>query len=103
MAILRTEEFLTERNRSAGEGVDERGRAGDHSCVATVFVEFLDQNQVCLFNLVDTGFEVLVANLKRFDFLALSFPGRLSGPAVSENTLNAPLLLFIFRLGPFPF
>lgn len=102
MAILRTEKFLTERNGSAGECVDQRGRARDHSCVATVFVEFLDQHEVCLFNLVDTRFEVLVADLKCFDFLALSFPGRLCGPAVSEHTLNATLFLFIFRFGPFP-
>lgn len=55
MAILRAEELLAERNTGAREGVEERRRAGNHACVAAVLVEFLNQQQIRLFDVVDTS------------------------------------------------
>lgn len=63
MAILRAEKLLTERNTGAREGVEERRGAGDHSCVSAVFVEFLNQQQVGLLDVVDASLEILVAYL----------------------------------------
>ena len=61
MAILRAKKLLAERNTGSREGVEERRGARDHSCITAVLVEFLNQQQVRLLNVVDTSLEILVA------------------------------------------
>ena len=52
--------------------------------------------------LTECVFQLLAPLLKRLDFLALAFTGRLGGATVSQYTLDAALLLLVFRLGTFP-
>lgn len=51
--------------------------------------------------LTESVFQLLAPLLKRLDFLALAFTGRLGGTTVSQDTLNAALLLLVFCLCTF--
>jgi len=61
-----------------------------------------NENAVDSLRIQEHGLEVFSATFESLYFLTLTFPGRLSGTAVTENPLYSTLLLFILGLGPFP-
>ena len=100
--VLRAKELRGQGDSVLSKGVQGRGRSSNNSIGASVLGKLVGEQHVGPLKLAKLVLELLVPLHEGFGLEPLAFTGRLSGAAVTENTLDTTLLLFIFGLGPFP-
>lgn len=100
--VLGAKELRGQSNRVLSKGGQGRGRSSDNSIGASVLGKLVGEQHVGPLNLAKLSLEFLVPLHEGFGLEPLAFTGRLGGAAVTENTLDTTLFLFIFGLGPFP-